>query len=338
LFNADEDREVSPYAEAVRRGGAVVKVEVDEDTQVDGARAALEAAGAVDIEERASQWRASGWQEGTSLRSEEPSSMSASQGSAQTRSKRPAAVSDMPGRASTAPTAAADPSAETSASSRFADRADEQGAEGVVPVVKEELQVGKRAVQQGGVRVFARTVETPVSESVELRSERAEVQRRPVDRPATDADLQKAADRVIEMNEMAEEPVVSKQARVVEEVSVGKRTERRTEQVGDTVRSTDVQVQSLNPHARGTAATAGETGSRDFRSHFDSNYAASGGRWEDYEPAYRFGETASADASYQGRAWDEIEPDVRRDWEARNAGPWERFKEAVRHGWDSMTR
>jgi stress response protein YsnF len=57
-----------------------------------------------------------------------------------------------------------------------------------VPVVREELQVGKRTVQRG-VRVYSRVVEEPVEEKVRIRQERARVDRIPADRPATEADI-----------------------------------------------------------------------------------------------------------------------------------------------------
>ena len=110
-------------------------------------------------------------------------------------------------------------------------------------VVREDLQVGKRAVQRGGVRVHQRVVETPVQEQVTLNEERAVVERRPVDRPATAADLAAFKEGEMEIRETAEEPVVSKTARVVEEVSVGKEKSQRTETVSDTVRRKDVEVE-----------------------------------------------------------------------------------------------
>ena len=78
-----------------------------------------------------------------------------------------------------------------------------------IPVVEEELEVGKREVQGGRVRVASRVVERPVEERVNLREEHAEIERHPVDRPASEADLQ-AAQETIEITERAEEPVVSK--------------------------------------------------------------------------------------------------------------------------------
>ena len=109
--------------------------------------------------------------------------------------------------------------------------------------VEEELQVGKRQVHKGRVRVHRTTTEKPVEEAVTLREEKAQIDRRPVDRPATESEMQTAfKDQDIEIVETAEEPVVSKSARVVEEVTVGKKVSERTESVRDTMRGTRVDV------------------------------------------------------------------------------------------------
>lgn len=115
-------------------------------------------------------------------------------------------------------------------------------------VVEENLQVGKRQVEDGGVRVHRRLMEKPVSEQVTLREERAVVERHPVDRPATDADLQGLSgtgDETIELRERHEEAVVGKTARVVEEVEIGKQARERTETVEDTIRRHDVEIEPL---------------------------------------------------------------------------------------------
>jgi uncharacterized protein (TIGR02271 family) len=100
-----------------------------------------------------------------------------------------------------------------------------------IPVVQEDLKVGKREVQRGGVRVFSRVVETPVNESVNLREEHVSVERRPVDQPISTADSTAFKEQSIEMREKAEEAVVQKSARVVEEVVVGKETSQRQENI-----------------------------------------------------------------------------------------------------------
>lgn len=123
-------------------------------------------------------------------------------------------------------------------------------------VIQEDLKVGKRAVQRGAVRVHRRITETPVQEQVTLNEERAVVERRPVDRPATAADLAAFKEGEMEIRETSEEPVVSKTARVVEEVSIGKEANQHTETVSDTVRRTDVDVERT-----GATASRGYSGS-----------------------------------------------------------------------------
>ena len=114
-----------------------------------------------------------------------------------------------------------------------------------IPVVQEELLVGKRQVNRGGVRVYSHVVETPVQENIQLREEHVSVQRNTVDRPASEADFQAFKEGTIELKETGEEAVVSKQARVVEEVTVGKNVSERSQKVSDTVRRTEVEVENL---------------------------------------------------------------------------------------------
>ena len=114
-----------------------------------------------------------------------------------------------------------------------------------VPVVQEDLQVGKRTVNVGGLRVIKRMSEKPVSEIVKLREEHATIERRPVDRVATEADFTNFKEGTFEVRETAEEAVIAKTARVVEEVVVGKTTTERSETVSDSLRRTDVSVEKL---------------------------------------------------------------------------------------------
>ena len=113
-----------------------------------------------------------------------------------------------------------------------------------IPVVEEELVVGKREVDRGGVRVYSHVVERPAEADVTLRDERINVERRAVNRPATAADFQ-TGDGSFELRASGEEAVVGKSSRVVEEVLIGKDTTERTEAVHDTVRKTEVEVEQV---------------------------------------------------------------------------------------------
>ncbi|GGC05134.1 YsnF/AvaK domain-containing protein [Dyadobacter sediminis] len=121
---------------------------------------------------------------------------------------------------------------------------------GAIPVIKEELHVGKREVQTGGVRLKSRIIHRPVEESIRLREEFVSVERTSVDRLATEADFTAFKEGTIEVVEHAEVPVVSKEARVVEEVSLVKDVDEREEVISDTVRSTQVEVEDLTDEER----------------------------------------------------------------------------------------
>jgi uncharacterized protein (TIGR02271 family) len=200
-----------------------------------------------------------------------------------------------------------------------------------IPVVQEELKVGKREVQRGGVRVFSRVVETPVNESVNLREEHVSVERRPVDQPISSADSTAFKEQSIELREKAEEAVVQKSARVVEEVVVGKEASQRQQNIKDTVRHTEVQVESLGAQDNDSY----------FRNDWQTNYSSLGGSYDDYAPAYQYGSQMRSDSRYQNRNWDDVESDLRSDWDTRygkgGSSTWEKMKAAVRRGWDKIT-
>ena len=131
----------------------------------------------------------------------------------------------------------------------------EGAQEQVIPVYEEKLKVGKRVVEQGGVRVRVYTVEQPVQEGVTLRQERVAVERRPVDRPVGTAPGDAFRDRTIDVQTRQEEAVVEKEARVKEEVVVRKEADQRTQTVRDKVRRTEVDVEddrakTRNPTSR----------------------------------------------------------------------------------------
>jgi len=193
-----------------------------------------------------------------------------------------------------------------------------------IPVIEEEVKIGKREVQRGGVRIFQRVSETPIEEEVTLREERVVVERSPVDRRASEADLGAFKEGMTELREKAEEAVVSKTARVVEEVRVGKEVTERKQKIKDTARRTEVDVQ--------------RAGDDDYRAHWQEASASQGGQYDEYLPAYQYGATAAGSREFKGRGWNEVEPNLRHDWEARNPGSaWERFKDSVRHAFEKMS-
>lgn len=114
-----------------------------------------------------------------------------------------------------------------------------------IKIIEERMQVGKREVETGGVRLRSRIVEQAVQENVRLRSERVHVARTSVSRPATEADLANFKDATIEMTEHAEVPVVGKEAFVTGEVSLEKEVKENSETVQGTVRKTEVDTENV---------------------------------------------------------------------------------------------
>jgi len=203
MFLPDEDRYA--YEEGVRRGGAVVTAQVDE-SEADHAIRILEESNSIDLDRRQEEWRAAGWsprQAGSSLRDE------------------------------------------TTGTSGFAQTSGSVVDEEHIPIVEEELRVGKREVTRGGARVRSYVVETPAHEQVTLREEHVSVERRPVNETLRSGEMKDSdllRDREIEMTETAEEAIVAKEAVVREEVVVRKTAEEHVEEIDETLRRTEVEV------------------------------------------------------------------------------------------------
>jgi hypothetical protein len=92
----------------------------------------------------------------------------------------------------------------------------------------------------------------------------------------------------------------------------------------------------------GTANYSGESDWRqydsDFQQHFRNTYGSTGATYDSYSPAYQYGYRMANDQRYRGRSWNEVETDLRRDYETSYpGGAWERMKDAIRHGWDKVT-
>lgn len=120
-----------------------------------------------------------------------------------------------------------------------------------VPVVEEELSISKRQVGRGGVRVSTRVSEKPVEKTVRLREEEIEVERTKADRALSPEEADRAfEERTVEITATGEEVEVEKEARVVGEVALSKRTEEREQKVKDTVRRSEVEVEKIKPKAR----------------------------------------------------------------------------------------
>jgi len=112
-----------------------------------------------------------------------------------------------------------------------------------IPVMEEDIHVGKKVIEKGGVRLHSRIVEKPVEKTIRLREEHVHVERNKVDKPVTGNEFNDFKEGTVEVREHAEVPVVTKDAKVVEEVAVDKTVDEREETVRDTVRKNEVDVE-----------------------------------------------------------------------------------------------
>jgi stress response protein YsnF len=214
--NLFDNKEEAERYTSIGRRNAIVSVYAESATQAERARDILDECGAVDVDEQSAEY----------------SSSENTMGVTQTAS-------------------ASQNIDDTERTQDYdSERRNMLGADGVtdqsIPVIEENINIGKREEERGGVRLRSRIVERPVEENLRLREERVNVERVPVDRPASDSDFETFREGEVEMSETAEVPIVNKEARVVEEVRLKKDVEERDEVVRDTVRKTDVEVEKLN--------------------------------------------------------------------------------------------
>jgi stress response protein YsnF len=96
--------------------------------------------------------------------------------------------------------------------------------------------------------VTEREVEKPVT----LREETVEVERNRDERRLSPEEANKAfEEKTIEMTATSERPVVSKEARVVEEVALRKQSGERKETIHETVRRSEVEVEDIGQQPKG---------------------------------------------------------------------------------------
>ncbi|MGI3778615.1 MAG: YsnF/AvaK domain-containing protein [Janthinobacterium lividum] len=226
LFGAEPDHDTAVYDRSMASGATVVSVKVPEDHH-ESVAAILESHNPIDIDERAESY---------GLRAGSTSGLSSSLG--------------MSGETIGAATTGTDTLGTTGRDTLDVG----ETRDGVIRLAEESLEVGKRAVVGGTTRIRRYVVSTPVEKDISLHSERVVVERRPVAGTATTGAVD-FSDRTIEMTETAEQAVVSKTARIVEEVALRKEASDRTETVRDTVRRQDVEIETVPGETTLTSTT-----------------------------------------------------------------------------------
>jgi uncharacterized protein (TIGR02271 family) len=257
LFVPDEDR--TTYNTAIARGHAMLVVTPGHDMDRQRLIHTLEATNPLDFDAKLEEWRQAGY-DTTGYAAGTPTSNVATAGHAV----------DAGLNTANSPTANTYGTVRNTAGNAARASAGPATPE-TIKIMEERLRVGKREVANGAVRVRSYIVERPVEEQVRLREERVSIERRPVDRAATPADIAAFEERTIEARATSEEAVISKDARIIEEIAVNKQATERTETVRDSVRKTEVEVDGdaagrtgslpgnlgKNPNATPAAGTSG---------------------------------------------------------------------------------
>lgn len=205
LFGGDvHQHEALVYGDTIRAGGAVLSLRVL-DREVAHATGILDLHTPVDVHDRA----------------------------VTTGIATQAHVDAVAGKIAAAPLAAAQVSAVTSKVAAI--------HPDVLRLAEEQLKVGKERVQTGQTRVRRFTTVRDVAQDVTLHEEHAEILRKAVSQPISlsDADW---ADSQIEVVETAEHALVSKTARVVEEVALRSVGSDHVETVHEKLRRQEAEV------------------------------------------------------------------------------------------------
>jgi uncharacterized protein (TIGR02271 family) len=235
LFGDDPDT-ASSYTNAAYDADAILTIQVDSSERASEAAEILDRHNAIDVDEHNAQYSRGNYADTSSLTNDSASYANT------TDSASYASTTDSTNYSNTTGTM------DTETMNEARSRTDLDN-EARIPVIEENLQVGKREVERGGARIRSRVIEKPVEANVRLREEHVIVNRHPVNRAATEADFNNVREGEFELTEHAEVPIVGKQARVVEEVEVGKTVEEHDQTVRDTVRRTDVEVDELSGDA-----------------------------------------------------------------------------------------
>lgn len=225
-----------------------------------------------------------------------------------------------------------------------ADRAVE--GQRTIQLREEELQARKSAVETGEVTVGKDVVEERKTLEVPVTREEAYVERRAVNRPA-DRPIEATTSQTIEVPIREERVDVEKQPVVYEEVGLGKRQVVQNKQVSDTVRREELrldregEVNLSDTRSAPTGSTATSNWDQvmpSYRQRWQQRMGANAGRWEDYEPGYRYGYELRNRPEYRDRQWADMEPEIERDWARRNPStPWARVRDSIRDTWDEAT-
>jgi uncharacterized protein (TIGR02271 family) len=109
---------------------------------------------------------------------------------------------------------------------------------------EEEVKVGKRRVEYGGIRLKRIVRTEQVKQPVDLDREEIVIERTPVAAATMSASNARFSDEDIYIPLRREEPIVEKSVRETEQIRVGKRHETDHEEISETRRREDVELEN----------------------------------------------------------------------------------------------
>ncbi|MEM5435982.1 hypothetical protein [Paraburkholderia diazotrophica] len=310
--------ETEDYREFIRRGGTVVSADVDE-MQVDLARETMRRAGATDIGERADAWRNASADTSMSEHAPPPDSPAARDSSSQYESatrRQDDAMSSSGRGAGAAPSFDEMEKPVTSRDTSPASALPTESASDAAAAGTETLRTASPSAEPdmvGGMQqITTHTEEQRSGPSMEQRQQLSGVPDVGFARTSAgvDADLKSRAAAA-----SSDSSAGSAGAKAQQTSGTGL--------VGDPVMGTPLDD---------------EPDEDEFRKDYDAHYANTGGSYDEYRRAYTHGATLGQDERYRMQDWQQVEPSAREHWESRYPeSGWERFKAAVRHGWERVT-
>ena len=309
--------ETEDYRELIRRGGAIVSADVSE-MQVDLARDLMRRTGAADIEERAKEWRNGPVETGLAEQGLHRGSSTSRDHSSPYEPSSVLQGGTIAGGAHVARTA---PSAETT---EYAANPRDASPVPAAPTAftSEAPAPGRTVTQDAATYSSAGGKMVGGMQQVATRTEglgsTASVQNGQQIAGVPDVGLRRTPGD-------AGASVKSPAAYSRDDSKSGIKTEETsgTGLLGDPVTGTPMDdAQYVD----------------ELREEYDAQYASTGASYDEYQRAYAHGATLGKDERYRGHDWQGVEASAREDWESRYPeSGWERFKAAVRHGWDRVT-
>jgi stress response protein YsnF len=136
--------------------------------------------------------------------------------------------------------------AQTNSATAFRNTSTERTARTTsISIMEGDPEIGKSEILTDRTHMRSRIFDGAVEESSRLKEETVRVNKNLPEKPKTNAGEPGFSAGEFEMTETSEVPVVTKEARVVEEVTIGKQVNERTTTVSDTVRRTEIDIDDL---------------------------------------------------------------------------------------------